>query len=240
MGLYGSLFLLPLFMQNLLGYPAETSGLALMPRSLAMAVVMPLGGLLYNRVGPRPLIATGLLVSAFSFRELSRLTSAVGFWDVFVPQLWQGVGFSLIFVALSTAALGAIEKAKMTAAAGLYNVVRQVSGSVGIAVAATTLTTGIARYHDVLAEHITMYDPATRERLGALTAALRTAGSDAYTAAREALDLLNAEVTRQAAVLSYDHVFALVMLLFALALPLVLLLRATGTARDEAAALIAE
>src|SRR5438876_8367786 len=240
MGLYGSLFLLPLFMQNLLGYPAETSGLALMPRSLAMAVVMPLGGLLYNRVGPHPLIATGLLVSAFSFRELSRLTSAVGFWDVFVPQLWQGVGFSLIFVALSTAALGAIEKAKMTAAAGLYNVVRQVSGSVGLAVAATTLTTGIARYHDVLAGHITMYDPATQERLGALTAALRTAGSDAYTAAREALDLLNAEVTRQAAVLSYDHVFALVMLLFALALPLVLLLRATGTARDEAAALIAE
>jgi DHA2 family multidrug resistance protein len=239
MGLYGSLFLLPLFLQNLLGYPAETSGLALMPRSLAMALVMPIGGLLYNRLGPRPLIASGLLVSAFSFWQLSHLTLAVGFWDVFVPQLWQGVGFSLIFVALSTAALGAIEKAKMTAAAGLYNVVRQVFGSVGIAVAATALTTGIARYHDVLAEHVTMYDPTTRERLGALSATLRTAGSDAYTAARGALAVLDAEVTRQAAVLSFNHVFALVMLLFALALPLVLLLR-TAAARDEAAALIGE
>jgi DHA2 family multidrug resistance protein len=240
MGLYGSLFLLPLFLQNLLGYPAETAGLALMPRSLAMAVVMPIGGLLYNRLGPRPLIATGLVVSAFSFWQLSRLTIAVGFWDVFVPQVWQGVGFSLIFVALSTAALGTIEKAKMTAAAGLYNVVRQVFGSVGIAVAATTLTTGIARYHDSLAEHVTMYDPVTREWLRAVTAGLRAAGSDAYTAARRALDLLNAEVTRQAVVLSYDHVFALVMLLFAMALPLVLFLRTAGTAPDEAAALIAE
>ncbi|PYO41092.1 MAG: MFS transporter [Gemmatimonadetes bacterium] len=239
MGLYGSLFLLPLFLQNLLGYPAETAGLALMPRSLAMAVVMPIGGLLYNRLGPRVLIATGLVVSAFSFRELSQLTTAVGFWDVFVPQVWQGVGFSLIFVALSTAALGAIEKAKMTAAAGLYNVVRQVFGSVGIAVAATTLTTGIARYHDALAEHVTMYDPVTRQWLGAVTAALRAAGSDAFTAARRALDLLNIDVTHQATVLSYNHVFALVMLLFAIALPLVLLLRATG-ARDDATALIGE
>jgi DHA2 family multidrug resistance protein len=240
MGLYGSLFLLPLFLQNLLGYPAETSGLALMPRSLAMAVVMPIGGLLYNRLGPRLLIGSGLLVSVFSFWELSHLTLGVGFWDVFVPQLWQGVGFSLIFVALSTAALGTIERTKMTAAAGLYNVVRQVFGSVGIAVAATTLTSGVARYHDVLAEHVTMYDPATRDRLGALTAGLRAAGSDAFTAARRALQVLDVEVTRQAAVLSYNHVFALVMVLFALALPLVLLLRA-GTAPDEgAAALIGE
>ena len=240
MGLYGSLFLLPLFLQNLLGYPAETAGLALMPRSLAMAVVMPIGGLLYNRLGPRLLIAAGLLVSAFSFQELSHLTIVVGFWDVFVRQLWQGVGFSLIFVALSTAALGTIEKAKMTAAAGLYNVVRQVFGSVGIAVAATTLTTGIARYHDSLAEHVTMYDPTTRQWLATATAALRAAGSDAYTASRRALDLLNGDVTRQAVVLSYNHVFALVMLLFAIALPLVLLLRATGAPRDEAAALIGE
>jgi DHA2 family multidrug resistance protein len=58
-----------------------------MPRSLAIALVMPVGGLFYNRLGPRPLIAGGLLVSAFSFWELSHLTSTVRFWNVFVPQL---------------------------------------------------------------------------------------------------------------------------------------------------------
>lgn len=234
MGLYGSLFLLPLFLQNLLGYPAETSGLALMPRSLAMAVVMPIGGLLYNSVGPRPLIGSGLLVSAFSFWQLSHLTTAVGFWDVFVPQLWQGVGFSLIFVALSTAALSGIEKSRMTAAAGLYNVVRQVFGSIGVAVSATTLTSGIIRYHDQLAAHVTIYDPATRAWLRSVTGAMRAAGADAYTATRRALGLLDGRVTRQASVLSYNHVFALVMVLFVIAVPLVLLLRG-GHAVDEPA-----
>jgi DHA2 family multidrug resistance protein len=240
MGLYGSLFLLPLFLQNLLGYPAETSGVALMPRSLTMAVVMPLGGALYYRIGPRVLISTGLLVSAFSFWELSRLTIATGFWDVFVPQVWQGVGFSLIFVALSTAALGAIQRAKMTAAAGLYNVFRQVFGSVGIAVAATTLTTGVARYHDILAEHVTPYNGPTWQWLNGAAAAMRGAGTDAYTATRRALALLDGEVTRQATVLSYDHVFALVMVLFLIVMPLVLLLRHTRVDADEAAAVVAD
>jgi DHA2 family multidrug resistance protein len=90
MGLYGSLFLLPVFLQNLLGYTAMMSGQALIPRSLAMAVVMPISGRLYNRLGPRPLVLTGLLVSAWSFWELSHLTLAVSFWDIFWPQMWQG------------------------------------------------------------------------------------------------------------------------------------------------------
>lgn len=238
MGLYGSLFLLPLFLQNLLGYPAMTSGLALMPRSLAMAVVMPVAGALYNRLGPRVLVAAGLAVSAFSFWELGHLTIAVGFWDVFIPQLWQGVGFSFIFVALSTAALATMAKADMTAASGLYNVVRQVCGSVGIAAAASELTRGVSRFHSLLAAHVTPYDQATRQWLLGATAAMRRAGSDPYTAGRRALDLLNLDVTRQATVLSYNHVFLLVAALFVLVVPLVLLLK--GGPLDERPALAAE
>lgn len=62
MGLYSSLFLLPMFLQQLLGYPAYDSGLIIMPRALAMAIAMPVGGHLYNRIGPKPLIITGLLI----------------------------------------------------------------------------------------------------------------------------------------------------------------------------------
>ncbi|HET7583474.1 MAG TPA: DHA2 family efflux MFS transporter permease subunit [Gemmatimonadaceae bacterium] len=225
MGLYGSLFLLPLFLQNLLGYPAMESGLALMPRSLAMAVVMPIGGRFYNKLGPRVLVSVGLVVSAFSFWELSHLTTQVGFWDIFWPQLWQGVGFSLIFVALSTAALATIEPARMTAASGLYNVVRQVFGSVGIAVAATQLTSGMSRYRAVLSTHITMLDTTTRSWLDAAVGAMMRAGADRYTAMQRALALLEGKVMRQAAVLSYNHIFALITLTFLLGLPLVLLLR---------------
>ncbi len=232
MGLFGSLFLLPLFLQNLLGYPAMKSGLALMPRSLAMAVVMPIGGLIYRRVGPRALATTGLMVSAFSFWQLSHLSSQLGFWDILQPQVWQGVGFSLIFLALSTAAFATIPRPQMTGAAGLYNVVRQVFGSVGIAVAANQLTVGVSRYHQILGERISLYDPATRAAIAGTVGGMQRFGADAFTATMRAIRLLDLRVMRQAAVLSYNHVFWLIAVLFALALPLVLLVRG----RSEAAA----
>ncbi|HZD03420.1 MAG TPA: MDR family MFS transporter [Longimicrobiales bacterium] len=225
MGLYGSLFLLPLFLQRLLGYTATLSGETLIPRSLAMAVIMPISGRLYNRVGPRLLVGAGLVVSAWSFWELSHLTLSVGFWDVFWPQLWQGVGFGLIFVALSTAALATIPKPRMTAASGLYNVVRQVCGSVGIAAAASELGRATTRSHALLWENLTATDPQARAFLGGASGAMLRLGSDAGTAARRALRLLDYQVLRQAGVLAYNHVFALVAALFMLGVPLVLLLR---------------
>jgi MFS transporter, DHA2 family, multidrug resistance protein len=225
LALNGSLFLLPLFLQNLIGFDATQSGIALMPRSLAMALLMPIAGRFYNRLGPRVLIGSGLVICAYGFWGLSVLTTAVGFWDIFWPQLWQGVGFSLIFVALSTAALATIPKPQMTQATGLYNVVRQVMGSVGIAIAATQLTSSTSRYHDVLSENIGTWNPATVQFLRNATAAMIHAGADRFTAQQRALELLDVSVTRQATVLAYNHVFLLVTVLFVLGLPLVLLLR---------------
>jgi DHA2 family multidrug resistance protein len=225
-GLYGALFLLPLFLQNLLGYTAMKSGEALIPRSLAMAVVMPIGGRLYNRFGPKVFVAAGLGVSAFSFWELSRLTLDVGFWDIFWPQMWQGVGFGLIFVALSTAALATIPRPQMTAATGLYNVVRQVFGSIGIAASATMLSGSTHRYHAILSEHVTAASEPAQRFMAMGTAGMMQSGADQATAHQQALKLLDLSVFRQAAVLAYDHVFASVVFLFLVGLPLVLLLKA--------------
>ncbi|MGA2383302.1 MAG: DHA2 family efflux MFS transporter permease subunit [Gemmatimonadales bacterium] len=236
MGLYGALFLLPLFLQELLGYPAMKSGLALMPRSLAMAVVMPIGGLLYNRLGPRVLVGTGLAISAYSFWDLAHLTTDTGIWDLMLPQIWQGVGFGMLFVALSTAALSTIPRSRMTAASGLYNVVRQVLGSVGIAVAATELVRSQARYHDVLAEHVTPYGAATQDWLHSATAGMMSTGTDVVTATGRAIKLLDLRVMRQAIVLAYNHVLLLVAVLFAVSLPLVLLVRGHRDAKVEVVA----
>ena len=230
MGLYGSLFILPNLLQRLLGYTAMESGFALLPRSLTMAIVMPVSGFLYNRVGARALVASGLAVSAFSFFLFSRLSLDVGVGNLFLPQVWQGVGFGLIFVALSTAALSTIEKRRMTAAAGLYNVVRQVFGSVGIAVAATQISTGTTRFHALISEHVTPYDAATRTWLGTAAAGLSPRAPDSTTAARQALGLLDLQVHRQASVLAYNHAFLLVAVLFALSIPLAFLLRSHGAA----------
>ena len=224
--LNGSLFLLPLFLQNLLGYPAMKSGLALMPRSLAMAVIMPIGGRFYNKLGPRILVGSGLIVTGLSFWDLSHLTSQVGFFDILWPQVWQGVGFSLIFVALSTAALATIPRPDVTAATGLYNVSRQVFGSVGIAVAATQLTAGVTTYHAILAERAGQANASAIGWLSQTTAAMMArTGADFATARMQALKLLDLMVTRQATVLSYNRVFVLVSMLFIFALPLVFLLK---------------
>jgi DHA2 family multidrug resistance protein len=190
-----------------------------------MAVGMPLSGRLYNRLGPRVMVLVGLVVSTYSFWDLSRMTAVTGFWDIFWPQVWQGMGFSLLFVPLSTAALATIERHRLTAATGLYNVVRQVAGSVGIAIAATEVSRGTARYFAVLTSHVTLYDATTRQWLGAVTAGMQRFGASAVEAEQRALALLHQTIEHQAAVLSYDFVLYLIAILFVLAFPLALLLR---------------
>jgi len=233
-GLYGSLFLLPLFMQQLLGYPAYTAGLTLMPRSIAMALTMPIVGRFYNKVGPRALLVSGLIISAFSFYNFSVLSLDVGFWNIFVPQFLQGVGFGLVFVALSTAALSTIEKPQMTDASGLFNVVRQVFGSVGIALAATQLTKWETYDRAVLVEQLTGFREAATHWLGTLGAAMTHQGADQVSAQAMALKALEVMTTRQAAMLAFNHVFFLMTGLFIVSLPLALLIRhAKGEANKD-------
>jgi DHA2 family multidrug resistance protein len=225
MGLFGTLFLMPLFLQELLDYPAFDSGLALMPRSLAMAVTMPLAGRLYNKGGPKLLVGLGLLISVYSYWLLSSLSLNVGFWDIVFPQVVQGVGFGTIFVALSTVSLTNIDKPKMQAATGLYNVVRMVFGSIGVAMAATELDRGGVRYGAILMANVTEYSDVAMEWVKSLTSAMLGKGADAFTAHLQALSVIEREVTRQALMLSFNRVFFLVALLFFLSLPLIVLLR---------------
>ncbi|MCL5022600.1 MAG: DHA2 family efflux MFS transporter permease subunit [Nitrospirae bacterium] len=227
MGLYGSLFLLPLFLQQILGYPALDSGLALMPRSLAMALAMPLAGRFYNKAGPRFLIGIGLIITAFSFWQLSAISLDVGFWDIFEPQFLQGVGFGMIFVALSTAALSTIRKTKMTDAAGLYNVVRQVFGSIGISLTATQLTRGESIYGSVLSTHVNVFNQKVNNWVGVMTGVFAQKGADQVTAHSRTLQLLNSNLMRQAAMLAYNRVFLLVTFLFIAAIPLIILLKSS-------------
>jgi MFS transporter, DHA2 family, multidrug resistance protein len=229
LGQYAALFILPMFLQQLLGYPALDSGLVLLPRGLCMALIMPVAGRMYNRLGPRVLIGAGLIVTAISFWQLSTMSLQVGFWELFVPNMLQGGGFGLIFVALSTAVLSSIEKPRMTAATGLYNVVRQVFGSVGIAIAATILTRGEQTYRAGLVKNLTVFNPGVTNWLKSMTGVTARSGSGLYESHRMALKFLDGQLMRQAGMLSYNNVFLLVTALFVLAVPLVFLLRGYST-----------
>jgi DHA2 family multidrug resistance protein len=224
LALMSSLFVLPLFLQQLLGYPAFDSGLALLPRSLAMALIMPISGRIYNKIGPRILIGIGLFLNAVSFYQFSVLSLDVGFWDIFLPQFLQGIGFGMIFVSLSTAALSTIEQHLMTAATGLYNVVRQVFGSIGIALAATILDRGENFNRARLMEHITIFGDSTNNMLRSLTQYFYAQGMDMANAQNKAMKAVEEIVMRQASMLSYNYLFSLIAVLFIISIPLIFLI----------------
>jgi DHA2 family multidrug resistance protein len=224
LALMSSLFILPLFLQQLLGYPALDSGLALIPRSVAMLMIMPLAGRIYNRVGPRLMIGVGLFLNAVSFYQLSILSLNIGIWDIFLPQFLQGVAFGLIFVSLSTAALSTIEKPMLTAAAGLYSVVWQVFASVGIALAATILTRGEQINRALLMEHVTAFGNTSAETLRALSQYFSSQGMDMIDAQNKALKAIEEIVMRQASMISFNHVFFLIAVLFVISTPLIFLI----------------
>jgi len=225
MGLYSSIFILPLFLQQLMGYPALNAGMTLIPRSLAMSLIFPLAGRMYNRVGPRRMIFAGLLIGIYSFWELSRLSLDVSYWNIFFPQFLQGIGFGFIFVSLSTAALSTIERPQMTAATGLYNVIRQVFGSIGLAIAATEISSGLTRNRAFLVNHISNLNQTATSQIAFIRSAIATRIADPVAAQQMTLNIMDHRIMQQAGMLSYNHVFYLVTILFIFALPFVVLLR---------------
>lgn len=224
LGLFSSMFLLPLFLQQILGYPALESGLTLIPRSIAMGLTLPLAGRLYNRLGPKVLVTGGLLLSAVSFFLMTRLSLDAGYWNLVVTQALQGIGFGMTFVSISTSALATVEKTRMMAASGLYNVFRQVFGSIGIALTATMFVRGQNAQRISLVADITPYSANATKWIEKVTLSMQRHGADPFTAKLRALRLLEGVVSRQAAMLSFNHIYSLLTLLFLAVLPCVFLL----------------
>jgi MFS transporter, DHA2 family, multidrug resistance protein len=135
--LFGSTFLLPQMTQEVLGYPAFRAGMVLFPRAASMFLIMPVVGRLYNLISPRILISFGMVVLAVSFWQLGGLGIDVQFAGFVAPLVETGIGIGCSIVLLSTISLSSLRRADMTAAAGIYTLVRRVSGNVSYAVLAT-------------------------------------------------------------------------------------------------------
>lgn len=236
MGLFASMFLLPIFLQQLMGYPAYDAGMAMAPRTLAMGLAMPLAGRLYNRVGPKPLVGGGLLLAAGSFLLMTRLSLDAGYWDLFLVQAVQGVGFGVTFVSVSTATLASVPRPRMMAASGLYNVFRQVFGSIGIACAANLLVRGQASHRVQLADGMVPYSARVQHWLAQSAASLQASCGSLAAAQVKALHLLDHLVQRQASMLAFNRVYLVFGCLLLATLPLVLLLRPGGEPGEAAGA----
>ena len=137
--LYGSMLLVPIFLQTLLGYPALDAGVAMAPRGLGSFLMMPVVGTVLGRFDPRKVLAVGLVGASYTLYSLSRLNLNAGYWDIFWPQFIQGASLAMLFVPLTTATMDPIPREEMGNATSMFNLMRNMGGSIGIATATTYL-----------------------------------------------------------------------------------------------------
>jgi DHA2 family multidrug resistance protein len=218
-------FLLPLFMQDLLGFPALAAGQALMPRAFAMMIGIPIVGRLYNRVQPRFLVMLGVLLVAFSAYLMSHYTLATSSSSVVLAIMIQGFGFASLFVPLTTVALAGIPRLRLADAAGLNSLLRQVGGSLGLAAFATLLPRFVADARTGLAAHVEPGRFEVASRLSAVQGALTARGLDAGAAHEGALRVLAGGLARQSSVLAFERMFLFAGIAFLFVIPVALFLR---------------
>jgi DHA2 family multidrug resistance protein len=212
--LFAAMALIPPFAQNLMGYPVVTTGLVLMPRGIGTMITMMISGRLSNKIDPRVMISGGLVVMAWSLHEMSKFDLQVDMWALTWTGFVQGLGMGMSMITLMAIAFSTLPPQLRTEATGVYNLIRNIGGSVGISVAFTLLDRYGQVNHASLAQRITPYN-----------AALGASPMGADLSNTHNLAMLNSLVSRQAAMISYNDDFKLMMVLSLLAIPIVLLLR---------------
>jgi DHA2 family multidrug resistance protein len=223
--LYGSTVLIPLWLQTLMGYSALEAGMAMLPRGMGSFLFMPIVGILMNKIEPRKLLAAGLVICAYSLYLLSRLNLNAGYWDIFWPQLLQGSSLGLLFVPLTTVTNDPIPRHEMGNATSLFNLMRNIGASIGIASVTTIVARHTQAHTNDLTQFISALNPAARATFESMKNMFMSRGMDATTASNQAYAAMFGMVQQQAAMMSYIDAFFLLAILFIAMLPLILLMK---------------
>jgi DHA2 family multidrug resistance protein len=224
-GLYGTTVLIPLILQTLLGYPALRAGIAMAPRGLGSFIAMPIVGLIMSKFDPRKMLALGLFVCALTLFQFSGLDRSAGYWDFFWPQLEMGLSLGLVFVPLTTITMSGIAKEKMGNATSLFNLVRNLGGSIGISAVQTMEVRLQQTNTNVLGAHVNPFSTAARNMMNMMEGMMVSRGGDAVAAAQQARAMIFGLVQREAAMISYNTIFKSLGILFIALLPFILIMR---------------
>jgi MFS transporter, DHA2 family, multidrug resistance protein len=219
-GMFSGMLLVAVFTQQLLGYDAWTSGLVLAPGGLGNICSLFASGIV-TRVDQRWMLGFGCLLNALSLYMMTSLTLDMDYWALALPRFIQGFAVGFIFVPLSTLTLATVRRDKLVNATAVYGMMRNVGGSVGIAVVTTLLAHRSQFHQSTLMTHITVWDWETRVRLARWARHFVAQGSDTFTADRQAVVMLYRETVSQAQLLAYADDFWLLAMMF-VAVPLML------------------
>jgi MFS transporter, DHA2 family, multidrug resistance protein len=235
MALFGTLFLLPVFLQNLRQYTAYQSGIIMLTQAIASAVCMGVAGVLSGRLRARPLIAGGMVCCVSGMLLMGAVTYLSGPEHLFWPLALIGVGIGIHVVPLLTVSLGGLRGQELGDGSGLLNMMRQLGGSIGIALLATLVEKRYHFHHAILSEHISVYQPDAQVRFVELQQFFQSKGAHLVQAIQQSLVVFDLATRSQAILLAYEDVFLLIALIYALTLPLVFLFRDVSSKEGAAA-----
>jgi DHA2 family multidrug resistance protein len=221
--IYGIVTILPLFYQTVLDYSASAAGIAVSPRGLGAVAIMPVIGVLTSRIDNRWLIISGFALFAFASLWMSNLTLNISQWSLLWPIILSGVAAGLVFVPLSTVSMGTLPNEEIGNASGLYNLLRNIGGSVGISV----VNTIVSRHQQVHRSELVRYLTPSREFRKAFNAyyAMMSAHAGPRLATLRSYALIQRGLNQQSIVYSYVDDLRYMALLCLLCVPIVLFFR---------------
>ncbi|MBS1688380.1 MAG: DHA2 family efflux MFS transporter permease subunit [Bacteroidetes bacterium] len=225
-GMFSSVFLTPVFAQRLLNFTPSQTGLLLLPGALLAIVGLIISARLMQRgLSPVLLIAMGLCLFALFSWQMSRLNLQASGIDISTALIWRGVGLAIITVPLTALAVSSLDAKDVPQGAALNNMMRQLGGSVGLAMINTYLANRNANHRSDLVSRINADNTLATERLHRYTQYFASKGASINDAQHKALQLLDAGVVKQSNLLSFMDAYMLIGAIFLLAIPLLLLTR---------------
>jgi len=222
---FGSLVLLRLYLQLLMGYTATLAGMALSPGGIASLISMALMGRIIGKVDARYILAFGIVVVSYSFYMMTRFNLYADYGYVLMPRIVQGFGLGCLFVPLTTLTLTHIPREEMGDATGIFNLLRNLGGSFGIAFSATMLSRHTQINHLRLIEHAVPTDFNFQRAFHSLRFMLPHIGADPGLLDEITVGAIYRELQRQALMLSFNDSFGYLFLLFFLVVPLLFMLK---------------
>jgi len=213
-GLYGGTFILPVFLQQIQRYTAFQTGLIMLPGVLVTALIMPFTNVIMKKMSPRWLIGLGVSALSISMFMLMLLNADSNPMTLFWPLILRGIAMGIIWVPLTLATLTILKGHEIAEGTSLFNLSRQLGGSMGIAVMTTFLANRIVFHHSVLLEHVSIYQSSIQQRMAMMQAFLMSKGMSASAAYQQALSFMNRTILGQASILGYEDVFLIMGLLF--------------------------
>jgi len=236
MVLNGSTILLPQFLQNDLGYTAQLAGMALSPGGIALAVMMPVAGILASKFDPRVIIAIGFAMTSYGLFHVTNIYLGVSFHTMVADRVIQVIGIPLIFIPISTLNYVGIPRNKFNQVSGISNFMRNVGGAVGVSLLNNFITRQGQVHRTTLVAHMNHGNPFFERQLNAMTQNFIAMGASASEASHRALAQLSAQVDAQANVLGFVNSFWVLGVMVMLLVPLPFIMKRPSAEEAKASA----